>query len=46
VQGSLGVGSAMRKLRSDVAPATRWGGARFPATTTPLVQIQEESQAQ
>ncbi|HTW58389.1 MAG TPA: radical SAM protein [Terriglobales bacterium] len=42
VQGSLGVGSTMRKLRADVPAAARWEGARFAESKTQLVQIQSQ----
>jgi len=47
VQGSLAVGSAMRKLRGDGEAPDRWqAGARFVGSKTGLVQIQEQEQGE
>jgi len=40
VQGSLAVGSAMRKLRGDDGAPDRWKGAQLVVQTPALVQIQ------
>ena len=45
VRASLGVGSAMNKLRGDRNLPNRWQpGARFSGQTTPLVQITTQQQ--
>jgi len=47
VRSSLNVGSAVRKLRGDVAGPNRWEtGVRFVGQKTPLVQIQSQEQGE
>ncbi len=47
VRSSLGVGSAVRKLRGEAEPPNRWGtGVRFVGQRTPLVQIQAQEEGE
>ena len=47
VQGSLNVGSAMRKLRRDTNAPNRWNeGIRFVGQKPPLVQIQSSEESE
>jgi MoaA/NifB/PqqE/SkfB family radical SAM enzyme len=44
VQGSLAVGSAVKKFRHDRDAANRWQGVRFTGDKTPLVHIQAQGE--